>query len=82
MTFIREIADHQAQGELKSLYDALAKARGGTVPAPFRSLSLRPSLLKQVAGMSGEMNRADNALGKRRTEMIATYVSGLNRSPV
>ena len=69
----------EAQGELADLY-ATAKARSvsGMVPAILQTMSLRPDFLTAIDAAS-RMHFSDGALTRKQHEMIASYVSALNR---
>lgn len=52
-------------------------ARRGYFPSIMRAFSLKPSLLKQVAGLAQATTFGATGLGRRREELISAYVSKL-----
>ena len=68
-----------AEGPLAELY-AASKARSvaGVVPDILRTMSLRPDFLKAIRAAS-QLHFSDGALTRAQHEMIASYVSALNR---
>jgi hypothetical protein len=76
---IKMVEASEAQGELADLY-ATAKARSvsGMVPAILQTMSLRPDFLTAIDAAS-RMHFSDGALTRAQHEMIASYVSALNR---
>jgi hypothetical protein len=77
---LKWIENEDAQGELKDLYDQ-AIADRGRVPPIYRAFSLRPDLLRCIADLAQRGHFEDGFLPRRIKEMIATYVSSLNRCP-
>ena len=79
MTRIRMVEDSEAQGRLAEIY-AASKARSvaGVVPEILRTMSLRPDFLEAVDAAS-RLHFSDGALSRAEHEMIASYVSALNR---
>jgi hypothetical protein len=79
MARIKMIEEADATGPLAGLY-ATAKARSvaGVVPDILRTMSLRPDFLAAVDDAS-RMHFTDGALTRAQHEMIASYVSALNR---
>lgn len=73
------IAESDAEGPLAELY-ATAKTRSvaGVVPDILRTMSLRPDFLAAVNAASA-MHFSDGALTRAQHEMVASYVSALNR---
>jgi hypothetical protein len=76
---IRMIEEAEAQGPLAEIY-AKAKARSvaGVVPDILRTMSHRPDFLAAIDAAS-RMHFSDGALTRAQHEMIASYVSALNR---
>jgi hypothetical protein len=76
---IKMVEPSDAQGDLAALY-ANAKARNvsGSVPAILQTMSLRPDFLTAIDAAS-RMHFSDGALTRAQHEMIASYVSALNR---
>jgi hypothetical protein len=79
MTRIKMVDEADATGPLADLY-AAAKARSvsGVVPAILQTMSLRPDFLAAIDAAS-RMHFSDGALTRAQHEMIASYVSALNR---
>ena len=76
---IRWIEDDEATGPLAELYKRLGGASdSGGVPAILRTMSLRPDFLASIAQAS-RLHFSDGALSRAQHEMIASYVSALNR---
>lgn len=73
------VDEADAQGTLADLY-AAAKARSvaGVIPDILRTMSLRPDFLAAIDAAS-RMHFSDGALTRAQHEMIASYVSALNR---
>jgi hypothetical protein len=63
------------------LGDAADAASGGKglKPGIMRTMSLQPDWLKDFFSMTRKAHFSDTALTRRSKEMIATYVSGLNK---
>ena len=79
MARIKMVAESEAEGRLAEIY-AASKARSlaGVVPEILRTMSLRPDFLTAVDEAS-RMHFTDGALTRAQHEMIASYVSALNR---
>lgn len=80
--FIAWVDEADATGELAELYHAQSVARGRDfVPGILKCFSQRPDFLRQVIEFSQTVHFSDGHLSRTRKEMIATFVSGLNRCP-
>ena len=79
MARIKMVEESVAEGRLAELY-ATSKARSVAriVPEILRTMSLRPDFLEAV-NQASELHFADGALTRAQHEMIASYVSALNR---
>jgi len=79
MARIKMVADGDATGPLAEIY-ARSKANSvaGVVPEILRTMSLRPDFLQAVDAAS-RLHFTDGALTRAQHEMIASYVSALNR---
>lgn len=79
MARIKMVEEAEAEGRLKEIY-AASKARSvaGVVPEILRTMSLRPDFLKAIDEASN-LHFTDGALTRAEHEMIAAYVSALNR---
>ena len=79
MPRIKMVADGEATGELADIY-ARSKSHSvaGVVPEILRTMSLRPDFLTAIDAAS-RLHFTDGALTRAQHEMIASYVSALNR---
>ena len=79
MARIKMVAEDEATGPLAQLY-AASKARSvaKVVPDILRTMSLRPDFLAAINDAS-RLHFSDGALTRAQHEMIASYVSALNR---
>jgi hypothetical protein len=79
MARIKMVAESEAEGPLAELY-AASKSRSvaKVVPDILRTMSLRPDFLTAIDAAS-RMHFSDGALTRAQYEMIASYVSALNR---
>ncbi len=83
MARIRWVEESEATGEAAEVYAAWRVANPGRaeIPGILKCLSLRPDLLRGMDEVSGKVHFQDGHLTRRIKEMIATYVSALNRCP-
>jgi alkylhydroperoxidase family enzyme len=83
MAFIKWIEDEQASGELAALIGKWKEANPHRKRFPdiMKCFTLRPDFLRTVMDFSYSLHFNDGFLTRRTKEMIATYVSGLNRCP-
>lgn len=81
-TKIKITEDEAATGETAAAY-ALWRTRSGRqqVPGILKCFSARPDFLRQVMDFSNTLHFSEGHLGRRHKEMIASYVSYLNRCP-
>ncbi len=77
-THIKTVAPEDATGELAELYREFI-ARRGQVAHIYRTMSLRPDILRRVADLMDVAHFRDGFLTRRQKEMIATYASALNQ---
>jgi hypothetical protein len=77
MARIKWIEDDDAAGDLADLYQKY-KDEKRPVPAIIKTMSLRPDFLKAVDAAS-RLHFTDGVLTVAQHEMIASYVSALNR---
>ena len=79
MARIKMVDESQATGLLAEIYSA-SKARSvaHVVPDILRTMSLRPDFLAAIDAAS-RMHFSDGALTRAQHEMVASYVSALNR---
>ena len=79
MARIAWIEDSDATGELADLYRQLRRtSTKGNVPDILRTMSLRPDFLRAIDEAS-RLHFTDGALSRAEHELIASYVSALNR---
>src|SRR5437016_12368238 len=79
MPRIKVVQESEAEGQLAELY-ATAKAQSpiGVVAEILKTMSLRPDFLAAIQAAS-RMHFTDGALTRAQHEMIASYVSALNK---
>jgi len=79
MARIAWIEDDNASGELADIYRELRRtSMRGNVPDILRTMSLRPDFLRAI-DQASRLHFTDGALTRAEHEMIASYVSALNR---
>jgi len=79
MARIKIIEEAEADGPLADIYGASkARSLAGVVPDILRTMSLRPDFLAAIDA-AARMHFTDGALSRAQHEMIASYVSALNR---
>ena len=83
MARIRWVEEREATGEIAEVYAAWMAANPGRpeIPGILKCLSLRPELFRGIDEVSDVVHFRDGHLTRRVKEMIATYVSALNRCP-
>jgi hypothetical protein len=83
MARIRWVEESEATGDIAAAYAAWLAANPGrpAIPAILKCLSLRPELFSGIDELSKKIHFSDGHLPRRLKEMIATYVSALNRCP-
>ena len=81
-TKIRIIEDAEATGETLAAYDYWRAGSGRTqVPGIIKCFGALPDFLRQVVDFSNAIHFSEGHLLRRHKEMIASYVSYLNRCP-
>jgi hypothetical protein len=71
-----------AAGDVAAAYrEYMAKRGREFVPDILKCFSARPDFFRQVIDFSDTVHFSDGHLSRRVKEMIATYVSALNRCP-
>ena len=81
-TKIRITEDRDATGETAAAYDYWRAGSGRTqVPGIIKCFGARPDFLRQVIDFSNTVHFAEGQHSRRHKEMIACYVSYLNRCP-
>ena len=79
---IRIIEDADATGNTLAAYDYWRAGSGRTqVPGIIKCFGSRPDFLRQVVDFSNTVHFSEGHLVRRHKEMIASYVSYLNRCP-
>ena len=83
MPFIQTTPESEATGPLAEAMASWRKANPnrGQFPGILQSFAHRPDFLRQVMDVSYGVHFSDGHLNRRTKEMIATYVSGLNKCP-
>ncbi len=80
MPRIAWIDDDDATGPLADLYaSARENSPTGQVPDIYRTMSRRPDFLAGIIDAAQMHFSSDGALSRAQHEMIASYVSALNR---
>ena len=79
MARIKMVEEGEAEGPLAEIY-ATSKARSvaKVVPEILRTMSLRPDFLQAIDAAS-RLHFTDGSLNRAQHEMIASYVSALNK---
>ena len=81
-TKIRIIEDREATGDTAAAYDFWRAGSGRQqVPGIIKCFGARPDFLRQVVEFSNTVHFSEGHLSRRHKEMIASYVSYLNRCP-
>jgi hypothetical protein len=81
-TKIRITEDAAATGEAAAAYDFWRAGSGrNQVPGIIKCFGARPDFLRQVVEFSNKIHFSEGHLTRRHKEMIASYVSFLNRCP-
>jgi alkylhydroperoxidase family enzyme len=81
-TKIKLIEDRDATGEVAEVYDEWrAKSGRQQMPGILKCFSHRPDFLRQVMQFSDTVHFSGGHLNRRTKEMIASWVSWLNRCP-
>jgi hypothetical protein len=81
-TKIRITEDAEAAGDTAAAYDYWRAGSGrNQVPGIIKCFGARPDFLRQVVDFSNKVHFSEGHLTRRHKEMIASYVSFLNRCP-
>ncbi len=78
MAWIKTVADHEATGPLKVLFEAASK-RAGRVFNIVRVMSPNPHTLRASMGFYQATMFGDSPLSRAQRELLATVVSKANR---
>ena len=83
MARIRWVEESEATGPIAEAYAAWMEANPGrpAIPGILKCLSLSPDLFRGMEDVSNQVHFREGHLTRRIKEMIATYVSALNRCP-
>jgi hypothetical protein len=82
MARITWVEESEATGEAASAYQFYMQLRGRDfVPDILKCFSLRTDFFREVIRFSDTVHFSEGHLSRRVKEMIATYVSVLNRCP-
>jgi hypothetical protein len=74
--------DSEAAGDIAAAYDFWRSTSGRKqVPGIIKCFGARPDFLRQVVEFSNKVHFSEGHLTRRHKEMIASYVSFLNRCP-
>src|SRR5271157_1646729 len=81
-TKIRTIDDQEATGDTAEAYDFWRAGSGRQqVPGIIKCFGARPDFLRQIIELGNAIHFSEGHLSRRHKEMIASYVSYLNRCP-
>lgn len=81
-TKIQVTEDADASGDLAAAHDFWRASSGRRqVPGIIKCFGARPDFLRQVVEFSNKVHFSEGHLTRRHKEMIASYVSFLNRCP-
>ncbi|MFZ0634717.1 MAG: carboxymuconolactone decarboxylase family protein [Candidatus Acidiferrales bacterium] len=81
-TKIKITEDLEATGDTAAAYDFWRASSGRhKVPGIIKCFGARPDFLRQVVEFSNKVHFSEGHLSRRHKEMIASYVSFLNRCP-
>jgi hypothetical protein len=81
-TKIKITEDAEAKGDTLAAYDFWRAGSGRQqVPGIIKCFGARPDFLRQVVEFSNTVHFSEGHLSRRHKEMIASYVSYLNRCP-
>jgi len=76
---IKMVEESEAEGRLAEIYaESKARSVAGVVPQILRTMSMRPDFLTAIDEAS-RLHFSDGALSRAEHEMIASYVSAINR---
>jgi hypothetical protein len=81
-TKIRIVEDAEATGETAAAYDYWRAGSGRQqVPGIIKCFGARPDFLRRIVELGNTIHFSEGHLSRRHKEMIASYVSFLNRCP-
>jgi len=76
MTWIKTVDDSEVKGVIQDIYRQHEWGTGGRIDYFTKSLGLSPSILRGVTEL---LNTIEDAVGRKRLELISTIVSNINR---
>lgn len=77
MAYVKQITRKEAQGSVKTVYEAAVKRAGG-IANIIRVMSLDGGSLQASIHFYTGLMKSENALTARQREMLATVVSNVN----
>ncbi|MEE8104159.1 MAG: peroxidase-related enzyme, partial [Planctomycetota bacterium] len=77
MAYIKLVPDDEAEGSLKTMFDA-AIGRAGRVYNIVRTMSPNPAVLESSMALYIKIMRGPSPLSRRERELLATVVSRAN----
>ena len=80
-TKIKIVEDGEAAGETAAAYDFWRAASGRQEVPGILKCFVRPDFLRRVIELGNTIHFSEGHLSRRHKEMIASYVSYLNRCP-
>ena len=78
MPYVRTVPYHEAEGELRTIYDQLLED-SGTIANVLAVNSIRPHLMKTLLIHNSCVMKSDSGLSPAERQMVATVVSSLNK---
>lgn len=82
MPHIQWIEESEATGEIAEVYqEYMQRKQRDYVPDVLKCFSLRPDFFREILQASETVHFSEGHLDRRTKEMIATYVSAINRCP-
>lgn len=77
---IKHVDESEATGQLADLYQRVKRSSVAGIVAPImQTMSLRPDFLAAISQAANTLHFTDGALTRAQHEMVASYVSALNR---
>lgn len=74
------VEDSEASGEIGEIFADIRRSHPtGEVPSIMRTMSLRPDFLVAIRQAVNSLHFREGALTRAQHEMIASYVSALNK---
>ena len=76
--WVTTVAEEEAAGEVKAVYDHTRSARSGRVPDFVRLTSLTPEVARAIFELNRAIHRSARGLSVREQEVVALVVSAFN----